>query len=163
MPRTADPPSRSRSASATPDRATETLEEHSRLHAAVDTIEAVLAFPPRHGSDLWTATVVERLDTLHAALAVHFAAEEGRRLFEMIEEEKPGSAAACRRLRGEHRRLLTDLGSLRADLAAAKGDRAPQRGWVRRARVFLRALREHEETENALLFDAVERPDTALD
>jgi hypothetical protein len=162
MPRTADPPSPSRSAPATLEGAARTLEEHGRLHAALDTIESVLAFPPRHGSDLWTATVVERLDALHAALATHFAAEEGRRLFETIEEEKPGRAAACRRLRGDHRRLLGELGGLRAELSAG-GGRAPAREWVRRARGFLRALREHEQEENELLFDAVEQPDTALD
>ena len=145
------------------DPALETLGEHSRLKAALDTIESVLAFPPRHGSDLWTATVVERLDALHAALALHFRAEEERHLFEDIEAEKPGCGAACRRLRAEHRRLLCELGELRADLGRTPPGRAPRRGWIRRTRGFLAALADHEERENALLLDAVERAETASD
>ena len=57
----------------------------------------------------------------------------------------------------------SSLAALNVDLARTVPGRAPRRGWVRRAHAFLAALREHEETKNALLLDAVERPETASD
>jgi hypothetical protein len=148
---------------AIPDPVEETLAEHGRLHAAVDTMASMIAFPPRHGSALWTATVLERLDVLQAALAEHFGAEEHRRLFESIEEANPAAATAGAHLRQEHRRLLIDLHGLRQDLGGGDRNAPPGRRWIRAARAFLKALADHEQTENALLLDAVERVDPAED
>lgn len=156
--RSADDPART-----VRDAVDETLAEHGRLRAAVDTMASMTSFPPRHGSMLWSATMLERLDDLQSALGQHFGGEEQRRLFESIESANPATVPAGGRLREQHRRLLVDLDGLRRDLA--RGDRSapPTRRWVRRARAFLKALAEHEETENALLLDAVERVDPAAD
>ena len=148
---------------AIPDSVDETLAEHGRLRAALDTMTSMTKFPPRHGSTLWSATMLERLAELQSALAQHFGGEEQRRLFESIEDANPATAPAGGRLREQHQRLLVDLDGLRRDLA--RGDRSapPPRRWVRRARAFLKALANHEEAENALLLDAVERVDPAAD
>jgi hypothetical protein len=145
------------------DSVDETLAEHGRLRAAVDTMASMTAFPPRHGSMLWSATMLERLDGLQSALAQHFGGEEQRRLFESIEDANPATAPAGERLRAQHRRLLLELDGLRRDLAGGDRGAPPPRRWVRRARAFLKALAQHEETENALLLDAVERVDPAED
>jgi hypothetical protein len=152
-----------RSRRAAPDPLDETIAEHGRLRAAVDTMTAMLAFPPRHGSALWRATILERLDALQSALGEHFDAEERRRLFESIEEANPASAAECRRFRNEHRSLLAELRVLGLELAAVGRNEAPRGHWVDRMRRFLTSLGEHEQAENALLLDAVERQDPAAD
>jgi hypothetical protein len=138
------------------------LAEHRRLRAAIEALEATLASPPRIDGHGWRTAVVEQLDRLHGALAVHFAEEESRGLFVTIGEAGPSGAAASHSLMEEHARLLKDLKRLRTD-AERTATLKSQAGWVRRAGRVLAALADHEARENRYLFDAVEPAESAGD
>ena len=96
--------------------------------------------------------VAARLDTLRGPLRAHFDEEERARLFETIEEHAPEHAAACARLRDEHRTLLQRLDSLRvATPVERRGG-----GWVSEVRRFLADVLSHEDREAELLQRALD-------
>ena len=82
------------------------VREQIALRALLDEVEAAFVrSPPRTGCG--PDVVAARLDTLRGPLRAHFDEEERARLFETIEEHAPEHAAACARLRDEHRTLLS--------------------------------------------------------
>ena len=121
------------------------------LRALLDEVEAAFVrSPPRTGCG--PDVVAARLDTLRGPLRAHFDEEERARLFETIEEHAPEHAAACARLRDEHRTLLQRLDALRvATPVERRGG-----GWVSEVRRFLADVLSHEDREAELLQRALD-------
>jgi hypothetical protein len=127
------------------------VREQIALRVLLDEVEAAfIRSPPRTGCG--PDVVAARLDTLRGPLRAHFDEEERARLFETIEEAAPEHAAACARLRDEHRTLLERLDRLR--LATPVGRRGG--GWVAEVRRLLADVLNHEDREADLLQRALD-------
>jgi hypothetical protein len=134
------------------------VREQRALRALFDQVEAAFVrSPPRTGSG--PDVVAARLDTLRGRLAAHFDEEEQARLFETIEQHAPEHAAACARLREEHRTLLVRLDTLRvASPVARRGG-----SWAADVRTLLDDLLRHEDREAELLQRALDGSTPAED
>jgi hypothetical protein len=127
------------------------VREQVALRALLDEVEAAFVrSPPRTGSG--PDVVAARLDTLRGPLRAHFDEEERARLFETIEEHAPEHAAACARLREEHRTLLEHLDRLRRATPVGRRGGA----WVADVRRFLSEVLSHEDREAELLQRALD-------
>jgi hypothetical protein len=127
------------------------VQQQRVLRLLLDEVEAAFVrSPPRTGCG--PDVVAARLDTLRGPLRAHFDEEERARLFETIEEAAPEHAAACARLRDEHRTLLQRLDALRvATPVSRRGG-----GWVADVRRFLADVLNHEDREAELLQRALD-------
>ncbi len=135
----------------------EVLEQHKHLRASLEAIEAAMKNSPVAASrPAWIAELHDRFAALRPLLDSHFADEEKTGLFERIEQSWPAAAAACRKLRDEHRTLVERLDALLAkakDVSAGKAEFHPL---VVDACALMRDLAFHEERENELIFQSLE-------
>lgn len=138
--------------------ARQAVRSQQALRELLDQVEAAFVrSPPRTGSG--PDVVAARLDTLRGPLQAHFDEEERARLFETIEEHAPEHAAACARLRAEHRTLLVRIDELRS--ASPEGRRGGV--WVGEVRRLLDDLLGHESRESELLTRALDGGSPAED
>lgn len=138
-------------------RSADVLREHSALRARVATLDAHLAGPLTSTRRApWMRRLASDLDKLAGRLRLHFRREEKAGLFDDIEAALPECAHACARLRSEHSTLLERLAAVQAELTAPRPTVRSLQTLRRSVRALLADLAHHEETENALLLDAVE-------
>lgn len=132
--------------------------ERKALRLLLDQVEAAFVrSPPHQGSG--PDVVAARLDTLRGPLHAHFDEEERARLFETIEENAVEHAAACARLRQQHRTLVERLDQLRTASPLARRGGA----WVAEVRKLMHDLLEHEEREAELLQRSLDGGSPAAD
>lgn len=145
-------------------RAVDLLDEHKRLHAYVEKLEATLALPPLEARAAWAADLASSLAGLRPLLRAHFASEEqGGGLFEAIRAALPETARACEQLLGEHAGLLDRLDRLTARVQAGTPAEEAWRSLLAEVRSLCHDLARHEERENEFLFRSIEDETAAQD
>ena len=137
------------------------LEEHRRLHAYLEKVEAALSAtgPPETA----VLTLASTLGQLAPSLQAHFAREEEEGLFDRIQVTWPHAAQACERLRGEHGVLLARLERLRAAGEAGSATEGALSTLVDGVRSLLEDLRRHEALENELMTSSMDDAMAAQD
>jgi hypothetical protein len=145
-------------------RAAELLDEHRRLHAHLQTLEAALSAPPAlEARAAWAAELASSLATMRLLLQPHFAREEEPGgLFDEIQVALPGAAHACEQLRAEHAGLLDRVERLAAGVQTAIPPEA-LRPLLADGLSLCHDLVRHEERENELLLRALEDETPAQD
>jgi len=140
------------------------LDEHRRLHAYLERVEAALVFPrPARAAADWLAGLASSLGELGPFLRAHFGREEEEGLFDRIQATWPHAARACERLQGEHRILLARLERLQAESEARSLAEEALDALVAGVRSLLKDLARHEELENELLCGSLDDAMAAQD
>jgi hypothetical protein len=140
------------------------VEEHRRLRKFLGSLANTLACLPRPELRRhWVEDLSRQLGALRPLLAAHFAYEEEAGLFEEISEASPADEPACRRLRDEHRGLLAALDGALEGASEAPADEARFESFLGDVREFARELARHEQSENDLVFRALDGGPSPLD
>jgi hemerythrin-like domain-containing protein len=134
----------------------QTIEEHRQIHFYLDQLARSLK--GLDGEEAGTETlrrIAAQIEGLRERLVEHFATEEEGGLFRGIVEQLPESRGAVRELASHHVRALEMLEMTR--IRAQYGKREEAELLRTELDAFLRLIREHEEREEALLAEALER------
>ena len=131
------------------------LEEHQQVHFYLDQLERGLKGIESEPAEVETLRrLAAQIEGLEERLREHFEGESGG-LFRAVQDILPDVRGELQRLSGQHAQLLEMLEMART--RAQWGE--PSEAGVLKAELeaFLKAVREHERREEALLTRALER------
>lgn len=124
------------------------LVAHQQLLEALTDLRALV---DHGGQDEVTENLPARLASTRKRLVEHFDLEEQNGYTTAVEDVQPHLMKAAQRLHEDHDHLLTHLDQVRAAVQSG----AEVTDDIReRVRVWLNAVRRHEQAENLLLQDA---------
>ena len=128
--------------------------EHFALRRSLDDLEDAFAAHDRlERSEQALARTLALLESLPRTLREHFAVEEEGGYFSEVVAAAPRLARTVKRLGAEHVRFRAASREL-AELAGKAAGASEWDGVEARAAELLRALRAHEDRENAVVQDA---------
>jgi hypothetical protein len=134
------------------------LAQHTRLRSVLGALAAALAAAPEPGGAAdWLRGLSASFTELGARLDAHFEHEEQSGLFSSIVEARPEALHTCERLKAEHGSFLERLGRLAGEAArGVPGGTMALGELVVSAQSLIDDLQRHEQTENALVTEALD-------
>lgn len=140
----------------------EALEEHRQIHFYLDQIERSLEGLKNEPSDVEPMRrLAAEIQGLQERLQEHQHHEETNGLFRAILEVLPARRVEVDRLVNEHGKMIEILEMAR--LHALRGDSSEAEALREDLRGFLEMFRRHEQTEEALLAEAIGEEQPATD